>query len=214
MLTSICWENTYSHQNPGFVDELLVKDDEFYNVLFPKDGNNLIKCLEESTNTKDKINVITISKRGNKQYQNYENANTTIDIVVDCDDPDIILCATGDYMLSAIMDVYNSLKDKKVKIVYVTNPKVLDVNSKKALTQEEFNYYFNKNIPVVYLFNGYSNIIKSLLYDREVNFKVFGYNDQISIFGGINQNLESNGLSKDSITDICEKEIVKIKERG
>lgn len=214
LLTSICWENTYSHQNPGFVDELLVKDDEFYNVLFPKDGNNLIKCLEESTNTKDKINVITISKRGNKQYQNYENANTTIDIVVDCDDPDIILCATGDYMLSAIMDVYNSLKDKKVKIVYVTNPKVLDVNSKKALTQEEFNYYFNKNIPVVYLFNGYSNIIKSLLYDREVNFKVFGYNDQISIFGGINQNLESNGLSKDSITDICEKEIVKIKERG
>ena len=117
-------------------------------------------------------------------------------------------------MLSAIMDVYNSLKDKKIKIVYVTNPKVLDVNSKKALTQEEFNYYFNKNIPVVYLFNGYSNIIKSLLYDREVNFKVFGYNDQISIFGGINQNLESNGLSKDSITDICEKEIVKIKERG
>jgi len=218
LLTSICWENTYSHQNPGFVDELLVKDDEFYNVLFPKDGNNLVKCLEESTNTKDKINVITISKRGNRQYQNYEESNTTIDIVVDCDNPDLILCATGDYMLSAIMDVYNSLKNKKVKIVYVTNPKILDVNSKKSLTENEFNYYFNKNIPVIYLFSGYSNIIKSLLYDRGVNFKVFGYNDQISIFGGINQNLEANGLSKNTIIDMCENEITKnkqkIKERG
>ena len=217
LLTSICWENTYSHQNPGFINDLLVKEDDFYNVLFPKDGNNLIKCLEESMNTKDMINVITTSKREKRQYQTYEESSTTIDVVLHSENPDIILCATGDYMLSQTMNVVEKLKETKpeinIKVVYITNPKVLDVNSKKAITEDEFNYFFNENIPVVYLFSGYSNIAKSLLYDRNVNFKVFGYNDQISIFGGINQNLESNGLSVDNITKICNNEIVKNKQR-
>ena len=217
LLTSICWENTYSHQNPGFINDLLVKEDDLYNVLFPKDGNNLIKCLEESMNTKDMINVITTSKREKRQYQTYEESSTTIDVVLHSENPDIILCATGDYMLSQTMNVVEKLKETKpeinIKVVYITNPKVLDVNSKKAITEDEFNYFFNENIPVVYLFSGYSNIAKSLLYDRNVNFKVFGYNDQISIFGGINQNLESNGLSVDNITKICNNEIVKNKQR-
>src|SRR5699024_322105 len=30
LLTSTCWENTYSHQNPEFVNSLLVRDDTFY----------------------------------------------------------------------------------------------------------------------------------------------------------------------------------------
>ena len=31
ILTSTCWENTYSHQNPEFVDTLLTKEYDFAN---------------------------------------------------------------------------------------------------------------------------------------------------------------------------------------
>lgn len=203
ILTSICWENTYSHQNPGFVDELLLKDDKYYNILYPKDGNNLIKCLSESILEQDTINVITISKRGNKQYQSYSDANTRIDIVVDCENPELILCATGDYMLEQALSVATAL-EFNIKIVYITNPKILDVNSKNCLSATEFDNYFG-NLPVIYLFYGYPKIIKGLLYERNANFKVLGYNDQISVFGGVEQNLEANGLSVDFIVEECKR---------
>lgn len=201
LLTSICWENTYSHQNPGFVDELLLKNDAYYNVMYPKDGNNLLKCLIESLSKKDSINIITVSKRGNKQYQTIDTANTRIDIMQDCDVPELVLCVTGDYMLGLAYKVADSL-GIKVRIVYITNPKILDINSKDSLTEEEFDMYFG-NLPVVYLFYGYPNIIKSMLYERNANFNVLGYNDQISAFGGIEQNLDANGLSISSIVDEC-----------
>lgn len=211
LLTSICWENTYSHQNPGFIDELLLRDDKYYTVLYPKDGNNLLKCLVESIPKNDMINVMTISKRGNIQYQSYKEANIRIDIVWDCDNPEIILCVTGDCMLGQAMKVASKL-DKNVRIVYVTNPKILDINSRDSLSNEEFDFYFG-NLPVVYLFCGYANIIKSMLYERNANFKILGYNDQVTAYGFIDENLNVNGLSVDSIIDECNASLEGYKKR-
>ena len=45
-------------------------------------------------------------------------------------------------------------------------------------------------MPIIYLFSGYSHIIKSLLYDRNIDCDVFGYDDQISIRGHLESNLE------------------------
>jgi len=208
ILTSTCWENTYSHQNPSFVNDLLIKDDEFYNVLYPKNGKSFMYCLEECLKDNDSINVITISKRTkNNSYK--KDDNTKIEIILDNANPDIILCATGDYMLDHINKLANILINNniKVKIVYVTNPKVLDINSKYTLTNDEFFIYFNKNKPVIYLFNGYASIIKSMLYERNVKFKVMGYNDKVSTFGGINDNLNNNGLSLDYLSSLCYDEI-------
>ena len=211
LLTSICWENTYSHQNPGFINELLIKDDKYYTVLYPKDGNNLLKCLTESLSKRDMINIITISKRNNKQYQSYEDANIRIDLIHDCDNPELVLCATGDYMLERAIEVSSKFK-KNIRIIYITNPKILDINSQHSLSDEEFNMYFD-NLPVIYLFSGYPNIIKSLLYERTTNFKVLGYNDQITTFGGVEENLIANGLSIDSIIKECNTCLEKHKKR-
>ena len=182
-------------------DELLLRDDRYYNILYPKDGNNLVKCLMECLPSSDCINVITISKRGNRQYQSLDEANSRIDIVLDCDNPELILCVTGDYMLERAFEVVSKL-NKNIRIVYITNPKILDVNSKDSLTDEEFMYYFC-DLEVVYLFYGYPNIVKSMLYDRRGNFRVLGYNDQVSAFGGIDENLLVNGLSVERIVDEC-----------
>lgn len=209
LLTSTCFENTYSHQNPEFVNALLQRYDSFYNVLYPKDGANLIKCVERSINSKNLINVVVSSKRHLMKYQTYDTANIEIENFVDCDNPDIILCATGDYMLDQIVKVYKILNEEGIqaKIVYVTNPKILDVESKKALSDTDFYKYFNDGVPVIYLFNGYSHIIKSLLYERNIDCEILGYEDQISVKGHLDSNLVSNNLAVEDILEISKKHL-------
>lgn len=209
ILTSTCWENTYSHQNPEFVNSLLIKDDNFYSVLYPKDGNNLLKCVDYALRIKDKINVITTSKRHSIEYQSYEESNISIEILKDCDNPELILCATGDYMLDLVYEVYEELKFKysNIKIVYVTNPKLLDKHSKNGLSTNDFKYYFNENTQIIYLFSGYPNIIKSLIYDRDINCEILGYRDQIAVNGNLKNNLQKNCLSKNDIISLCESKI-------
>lgn len=209
LLTSTCFENTYSHQNPEFVNALLQRYDSFYNVLYPKDGANLIKCVEQSINSKNLINVVVSSKRHLMKYQTYDTANIEIENFVDCDNPDIILCATGDYMLDQIVKVNKILNEDGIqaKIVYVTNPKILDVESKKALSDTDFYKYFNDGVPVIYLFNGYSHIIKSLLYERNIDCEILGYEDQISVKGHLNSNLASNNLAVEDILEVSKKHL-------
>ncbi|MGN1342577.1 MAG: hypothetical protein ACI4VL_05075 [Bacilli bacterium] len=209
LLTSTSFENTYSHQNPEFVNALLQRDDSFYNVLYPKDGANLIRCVELAINSKNKINIVVTSKRHLTKYQDYDNTNIEIENLIDCDKPDLVLCATGDYMLDQIIRIYKILREDNlnIKIVYVTNPKILDVESKKALSETDFCKYFNDSVPIIYLFSGYSHIIKSLLYDRNIDCDVFGYDDQISIRGYLESNLESNGLSVENIVEISRKKL-------
>ncbi len=209
LLTSTCFENTYSHQNPEFVNALLQRYDFFYNVLYPKDGANLIKCVEQSINSKNLINVVVSSKRHLMKYQTYDTANIEIENFVDCDNPDIILCATGDYMLDQIVKVNKILNEDGIqaKIVYVTNPKILDVESKKALSDTDFYKYFNDGVPVIYLFNGYSHIIKSLLYERNIDCEILGYEDQISVKGNLNSNLASNNLAVEDILEVSKKHL-------
>jgi len=217
ILTSIAWENTYSHQNPGFVDELLLKDDKYYNILYPKDSIDLLKCLDKYLYNKNCINVITLGKRCDAKYDNIGD-DLDIQIIKDNLNPDLILCATGDYMLKQVMEVYKKFSNEhsniKVKVIYVTNPSVLSNYSKNSLSSIEFSKYFDENIPVVYLFSGYSGIIKSLLYDRKKYFSVYGYNDGVSCFGSLENNLNSNGLSVNDIYDICYNNInKKVKRR-
>lgn len=209
LLTSTCWENTYSHQNPEFVNALLQRDDTFYSVLYPKDGTELVKCVEKSLHSKNQINVVITSKRHTKEYKEHSNENFGIETLVECENPKIVLCATGDYMLDAVYKVYDKLKvnNEGIKIVYITNPKILDKNSKNGLSDTEFNKYFSKKVPTIYLYAGYPSIIKSLLYDRGIECEVLGYNDQVSVYGSLDNNMECNGISPKYLESICKNKL-------
>lgn len=205
ILTSTSLENTYSHQNPDFVNCLFEKKDNYYNVFYPKDRNSLLRCIEYSENNVGQMNVITFSKRHDKVYQELDSTNINIETIVDSPSPELILCATGDYMLDQALLAYEKLSEdsQNIKVVYVTKPQILSIDSKEALSDEEFNRYFDYGVPVVYLFTGYASTIKSLLYDREINCKVLGYNDAPSAFGNFYNNATSNGLGLCDIISLC-----------
>lgn len=208
ILTSICWENTYSHQNPSFINQFLIKNDKHINILFPKDGNSFIKCINENISKNNCINIITISKRCNIQYKELENYNNRIEILYDNDNIDIVLCAIGDIMLKKILELKEELENKyniNSRVIYITNPKILDIASKESLTNYQFNNYFPKEVPCLYLFSGYSDIIKSFLYDRERFFHIMGYNDMLNNSGRIEDVLSSNGITIDKLSKKCNK---------
>lgn len=221
ILTSTCWENTYSHQNPDFVNALFEKNDRYYNILYPKDTNSLKKCIDESLSKKDKINVITISKRHDIIYEDSDSSSNEIEIIKECKNPDLILCATGDYMLDVVLEVSEKIKEltPNIKIIYVTKPQILMPHNFDALESNEFEKYFNKDTPTIYLYCGYASTIKSLLYDRFTDIEVLGYNDGLSIFGNLNNNLKSNEIDVNNVLNICKDKLInnskkiKIKEK-
>lgn len=208
ILTSTAWENCFSHQNPDFVNNLLIKKDNHYNIFYPKDGKELIKILEFAFSSYDQINIITISKRHTLEYCEYESSSNYIDVLIENNSPDIILCATGDYMLDYAFKIYEKLKEKyRIKLIYITNPKILDTNSKHALSEDDFKAYFPDNLPIIYFFMGYPSIIKALLYDRNVDCKIIGYADGLSITGRLDETLEKNNLNVLDIIKLCEKKL-------
>ena len=112
-------------------------------------------------------------------------------------------------MLDIIIKTYNELTNngKKIKVIYVAKPQILSTNNPDSLSDEEFTKYFDKDAPIIYLYCGYAHSIKSLLFDRNINCQVLGYNDEISVFGSIDNNTLSNKVSVYDIIKICQNKI-------
>lgn len=182
ILTSTCWENTYSHQNPEFSDNLLLKNSKYVDVYYPKDGHDLVEVTKKSLNSKNKVNVI-VSSKGNIVQYNKEYKD--IEIMDDCGD--ITLIATGDYMLYNINKIKEELckNNIKVRIVYIAKPSKL-----LELSKEELNTIFKGKS--YYFYHGYPNAIKSLLYDLNINCYVYGFNDLSFESGYYDDHIKNN----------------------
>ncbi len=205
ILTSTYLENTYSHQNPSFVNNLLLKSDDYYNIIYPVCESDLVKEIEKHKHLKDTLNIYISSKRHQKEY----SLSSMIDIVIKNANPDLVLVATGDYMLDVIMEAYHKLKDTyKIQVVYVKEPKILDIKSRKALTSQEFNYYFPACTPIIYGFMGYPLVINALMSERGVNFTTLGYQDNLS-FGGKDGVLTSNNCNVNDIIEVSKDKVRK-----
>lgn len=189
ILTSTCWENTYSHQNPEFVDSILVKEYDYANVYFPKDGHSLVECTKKSLNMSNSVNVIVSSKGNIRQY------NTPYkDIELIKEGCDGVLIATGDYMLSNVLKTYDKLREKGInmRVIYVARPKVLE-------EIKDYSNYFIKGKPNIYCYHGYAKTIKSLLYNCDIDINVYGYEDKTFESGYVDEKLRVHQMDSDSL---------------
>lgn len=189
VLTSTCWENTYSHQNPEFVDALLNKEYNYANVYFPKDGHSLVECVKHSLNSENAVNAIVSSKGNIRQY------NTPYqDIEIIKEGTDGTLIATGDYMLGNILDTYDKLKEKGIsmRVIYVARPKILE-------EIKDYNKYFIKGKPNIYCYHGYAKTIKALLYNCDIDIDVYGYADLTYGSGYVLEKLKVHEIDSDSL---------------
>lgn len=196
ILTSSGWRqdhNGFSHQNPGFIDDVLRRQGGFANVYFPSDGNTSLVVMEHMLQSTQKINVIVAGKTLEPRWLTPELARKQLDKSIMIWDfasdknPDIVLAAAGDYptkeTLAAIDLAKKEWPDIKLRFVNINSLTSSHHShgigrSGDFVTDQEFTNHFTNDKPVIINFHGYPETIKAALFNYGVDserFDVRGY---------------------------------------
>ncbi len=198
LLTSHAWRqdhNGYSHQGPGFIDQLLTKKAWMVRIYLPPDANCLLQTMDHCLWSKNYINLVIASKQPMPQWLTKEEAlehcrkGASIWRWASTDDgnnPDVVLAAAGDIltleMMAAVRLLQQDLPDLRVRVVNVTDLMVLglDTEHPHGLTPEAFDDLFTPGRLVIFNFHGYPGAVKQLLFGRPSpgRFHVNGYQEE------------------------------------
>lgn len=194
ILTSSGWRqdhNGFSHQNPGFIDNMLQRQGDFINIYFPADGSSTLAILEKSLSSTNCINVIIAGKTLEPRWVTTIQAKESLDEglaiwrFASDQDPDIVFAGTGDYLveesLAAIDLLKTELPEIKTRFINVSTLSWSGFGSTdNVLKREDFYKYFTNDKPVIFNYHGYPQTIKQILFDYAQNpqrFNVRGYEE-------------------------------------
>jgi xylulose-5-phosphate/fructose-6-phosphate phosphoketolase len=195
LLSSEGWRqdhNGYSHQGPGFINNLLTKKADHVRIYLPPDANCLLSTVDHCLTSKDKINLVIASKQPMPQWLSVDEAidhcsrGATIWRWASSNNgerPDVVLAAAGVYPTNEVMAAAALLRVElpalRVRVVNVTDLLILEPESfhPHGLTQGTFDELFTADRPVIFNFHGYPAAVKQLLFDRPAfgRFQVNGY---------------------------------------
>ncbi|MEK7528807.1 MAG: phosphoketolase family protein [Patescibacteria group bacterium] len=196
LLTSVGWRqdhNGYSHQNPSFISNVLEKHGQFCSVYFPADVNSFLAIMEDCFRRKNSINVIAAGKQELPQWVTLEEAREQVRVGVGVWDwinpahaknPDVVLAAAGDHMTEecmAAIDIMHELMPAfKIRFVNVSELTALGMGDERRpclMCTGDFYKYFGRNVPIVFSFHGYPDVIKKLTWGHpdSSRFSIHGY---------------------------------------
>lgn len=196
LLTSVGWRqehNGYSHQNPGFISNILEKHGKFCSVYLPADANSLLVTLEDCFKRTNSINVIVANKNPMPQWLTIEEAKRQIRRGIDIwewvspgvnKDPDVVFAAAGDVMvqesLAAISLLKKMVPELRVRFVNVSELTALGIGDERhplSVSDRDFYRYFTKDKPIIFNFHGYPAVIKKLIFGHAAaeRFSIHGY---------------------------------------
>ena len=203
-LTSLWWTNVYSHQNPGFVDNLLMQSWDFVQCYFPIDKATLLLCSEESFKSYNKVNIVVCSKNENNFFLNFHEAKEAVELgYYDWNTqnsyPNLVICTIGE---SSLAEGKKAIKIFKKTMVNIS-VKLISVISFKVFDDEKLvKKLFSLN-PVIFVYHGYKTTIKSMIFGKIDNEKVriLGFENRSDISGNTLEKLSSNHLSNADIVN-------------
>jgi xylulose-5-phosphate/fructose-6-phosphate phosphoketolase len=195
LLSSEGWRqdhNGYSHQGPGFLNNLLTKKANHVRIYLPPDTNCLLSTINHCLTSTDKINLVIASKQQMPQWLSMDDADehcrkgATVWRWASTDSgetPDVVLAAAGVYptneLLAAAWLLRNELPDLRVRVVNLTDLLILERDSfhPHGLTPDAFVDLFTRDKPVIFNFHGYPVAVKQLLFHRPAfgRFQINGY---------------------------------------
>ncbi len=194
LLTSSAWRqehNGFSHQNPGFIDDMLQRHGDFITVYFPPDGNAALAALDTSLPSTDRINVLVVAKKNRHVWLPYAEAKramanglTTWEFASDSR-PDLVFSATGGHLtteaLAALAIVRGEVPVARLRFVSITALSDGGFGpAGRRIGEAAFQRHFTKDRPVIFNFHGYPETLKSVLFDYErqrPRFSVHGYQE-------------------------------------
>lgn len=192
ILTSSGWRqdhNGFSHQNPGFIDDVLRRQGDFVNVYFPADGNTTLATLASTMATTRQINIIVAGKTQEPRWLTPELAQKqldsglmTWDFASDAD-PDIVLAGAGDYPMKEVLAAIDMAKkewpDLRLRCVNISSLTSCGLGrGGMCVPQAGFEEHFTKDRPVICNFHGYPETLKAILFNythHPERFEIRGY---------------------------------------
>lgn len=221
ILTSSAWRqdhNGFSHQNPGFIDDMLHRSGDFINVYFPPDGNSTLAALEKSLSETTMINIIvaakTLEPRWLTPLQARESLQTGVQVWDFASDanPQIVIAAAGDYLTKEALAAIDIVKTEKADL-YLRFVNIISLSPSglgaagENLSQEQFNSIFTPDKPVICNFHGYPQALKSIIYDYtdSKRFKIHGYTEHGSTTTPFDMHVRNKTSRYDLVIDIFEQ---------
>ena len=198
VLTSEAWRqdhNGYSHQGPGFLNNLLTKKGHTYRIYLPPDANSVVATLEACLRSTDTINLVIAGKQPMPQWLPLDEAREHCRVGVSIwrwastgegEDPQIVLAACGDNLtletVAAAQILRREAPEWRVRVVNITDLLTLGIPQKypHGLTEERFQRLFPRRVPVIVNFHGYTAAVKQLVHERPDNarFDINGYREE------------------------------------
>ena len=191
ILTSSGWRqehNGFSHQNPGFIDNMIRKHGCFTHVYFPADGVSTLAVLKKCLASKSEINVIVAGKTLEPRWLTPELAKKELELglmtwdFASDPDPDIVLAAAGDYLtkesLAAIDIIKREAPEIQARFVNILEISGVGFGNAECRAPLNLNDYFTKDKPVIFNFHGYPETVKQIIFDyKDGNgrFSIYGY---------------------------------------
>jgi len=194
ILTSGAWRqehNGFSHQNPGFIDDMLQRQGCFVNVYFPPDVNTALATIHKALASKNEMNIIVLEKRPVPCWRTPSEAKKDIEEGISIWDfasdpnPHLVLSAVGDYLtketLAALTIIRHEVPKLRLRFVNIATLSALGLGGTTCrVLPHDLDHYFTKDKPVLLNFHGYPQTIKQILFDYGVEssrFTVRGYEE-------------------------------------
>jgi xylulose-5-phosphate/fructose-6-phosphate phosphoketolase len=181
LLTSLCWNNCYTHQNPAFIDSLLCGEFPFVRVYTPSDASTAVAALRASLCSTDRMNVIVASKVPMPTWFDPSIAARAVASgysawpgagVTGSEPVDVVLGTVGDRLCvearQAIQILRARMPELSVRLVPVQEVTALGAPGyfEAASSDEYFAQHFTSGAPVHFAFTGHPGALKQLLFDR------------------------------------------------
>ena len=201
LLASHVWQqahNGFTHQDPGFIDNVVNKKSSIVRVYLPPDANCLLSVWDHCLRSRHYVNVVIAGKYQAPQWLSMEDAieHCTKGIGIwkwagshQASEPDVVMACCGDVptleTLAAVSILREYLPELKIRVVNVVDLMKLEPSTEHphGLTDPEFDELFTKDKPVVFAFHGYPWLIHRLTYRRNNhdNIHVRGYKEEGTI---------------------------------
>ncbi|AXX30737.1 phosphoketolase family protein [Actinosynnema pretiosum subsp. pretiosum] len=194
LLTSEGWRqehNGYSHQGPGFLNNLLTKKAATARVYLPPDANTLLVTLRDCLASTGRINLVVAGKNAGAQWLDLEAAERHCaagagvwDWACHGDgDPDVVLACAGGVptveALAAAAILRERAPEVTVRVVNVVDLLALAPADRHphGLPDDAFAACFPQDVPVVFAFHGYPSAVREAVHGRPGadRFHVHGY---------------------------------------
>jgi xylulose-5-phosphate/fructose-6-phosphate phosphoketolase len=201
LLASHVWQqahNGFTHQDPGFIDNVVNKKASIVRVYLPPDANCLLSVWDHCLRSRNYVNVVIAGKYPAPQWLTMDEAilHCKEGIGVwrwassdDDGEPDVVMACCGDVptleTLAAVSILREHLPDLKIRVINVVDLMKLEPETEHphGLSENDFDALFTKDKPIVFAFHGYPWLIHRLTYRRtnHDNIHVRGYKEEGTI---------------------------------